>query len=98
MKKRFLAAPFVFTAMISPAFAGDPPPNANPPPRPNPNPPPPPQGKPEPPSKDWGQVVKRPDGTCVQLPPPNHCPPNVHCNPPPPKQVIGPAEKPEKKK
>ena len=79
MKKRLLAAPFVLTAMLSPALADSPPPN--------PNPPPPPPEKPGPPRKDWGQVVRRPDGTCLQLPPATRCPPNVHCNPPPPRQV-----------
>jgi hypothetical protein len=90
MKKRHLAAPFVLTALLSPAFADNTPPTRNPPPQ---NPPP--QTKKLPKAPEGGNVIRHDDGTCWYHEP-EHCPPGARCNPPPPHEVECPP--PPKKK
>jgi hypothetical protein len=76
MKKRPLAAPFVLTALLSPAFADISHPTRNPPPQP----------RKLPQAPDKSRVRHDEDGTCWYRAP-AHCPPNAKCNPPAPYQV-----------
>lgn len=82
MKRRPLALPFVFTAMLSPGLALA---DASPPNKPK-----------LPRAVHPERVHKNPDGTCVEYPD-TSCPPGVHCNPGPPRDVECPPEPPKKK-
>jgi hypothetical protein len=76
MKRRKLAAPFVLTALMAPAFADNSGPTRNPPP----------QKRRLPKAPDDSRVSKHEDGTCWYHAP-EHCPPGAKCNPPPPREV-----------
>jgi hypothetical protein len=75
MKRPKLAAPFVLTALLSPAFADNSGPTRNPPPQ-----------KRKLPKAPNDNVMRHPDGTCWYRAP-QHCPEGAKCNPPPPYEV-----------
>jgi hypothetical protein len=81
VKKRSLAAPFLFTAFLSPAFADNSPPKEKPPKK---------QKLPKAPNDK--NVTRDPNGHCWYHED-VHCPEGATCNPPEPMEVECPPKK-----